>query len=294
MKKPIFTSQFVPIARRLTALALALAPLWLAPGTAHAGLVINSQFNPSTAPADMVGGGNLTDIFNTAVSFWENAFSDPGETWVLNLQYEWAALPGQNGKFVLDQQGGSPHRIISGLIRFDNSAVRFFADPTPRDNSEYTEYHESFWDMPDGPLITGRQYSGATGAAAMGVDLLTIAKHEIGHALGLAADNTASPLMIHVTAPRPFPGVVIDTKGGDHLMNLDGAVMGQDIFGEGARTLISGVDVLAEAQISLFDHPNLDPYVVPEPASPTLAAMGLLGGMVLRKRPAGRRRFGLP
>ncbi|HAB18615.1 MAG TPA: hypothetical protein PLX89_17455 [Verrucomicrobiota bacterium] len=283
-------SQRTQAAYRTFAFALGLVSCLSTPISAHAGLVINRQFNPSIAPANMVGGGNLPDIFDAASTFWENAFPDPNETWVVNLEYEWAALPGQNGSFILNQQGGSPHRILSGRIRFDNSAVQFFADPTPQDNSEYTQHHELFWDTPDGPLNTGRQYFGATGDAAIGVDLLTIAKHEIGHALGLSADNTASPLVIDVTSPRPFPGVMIDTKGGDHLMNLDGAVMGQDLFGAGTRTLISGVDVLAEAQISLFDRPNLNPYVVPEPAPLALGLIGLMVGMPFLKRGGWRRR----
>ena len=43
----------------------------------------------------------------------------------------------------------------------------------------------------------------------------------------------------------------------------------------GDRYLISPVDILAEAQISQFNFPNLDPYAVPEPSSFVLLSIGL-------------------
>jgi hypothetical protein len=147
------------------------------------------------------------------------------------------------------------------LIQFNNAEnVQFFADPTPDDHSEYTEYHEQFVDEPEGVINVARMFSGATGDAEVGVDLLTIAAHEIGHGLGLASSNTASDPVIIVTPPRPFVGLVIYSNG-THLY-YPGALMGQVLTDPGVRVLISSLDVLAEAQISRFRRPNLDPYVV--------------------------------
>jgi hypothetical protein len=241
----------------------------------QAGLIINATFVGGDAPSNMAGGGDLIDIFNAAASFWEAAFTDPKDHWVVNIQYQWGALNGVNGQFRTTAQGGDPHRIESGTITFDNSGrTPFFADPTPRDNSEYTQYTQGHFDTADGPLIISRVYSGATGDAAGRVDLLSIAEHELGHALGLSFDNSGASSPIIVTAPRPFAGVLIPSVGTDHLA-IAGALMGTHQL-PGERYLISPVDVLAEAQISQFAHPNLNPYAVPEPDSLALLSIGLV------------------
>jgi len=273
-----------PWLSRWGALVLVAAAFLAAPSAASARLVIKSEFIPSDPPPNLIGGGNLVEIFNTAVATWEKAFPG-GQPWVLDLKYEWAPLQGQNARFILKEQGGHPHRILSGLIQFNNTgSPPFFADSTPDDHSEFTEYHEQFADTPEGMINVGRMFSGATGDAALGVDLLTIAAHEIGHGLGLAVGNPASEHMIVVTPPRPFRGLVIFAFG-DHLA-ISTALMGQLLTGEGVRILISSLDVLAEAQISRFNHPNLDPYAVVPPGQSQRSA--LRARSRVRARPAAR------
>jgi hypothetical protein len=252
-----------PRLSRWGALVLVSAAFLTAPPAAPAKLVIRSAFIPSDPPRNIIGGGNLVDIFNTAAATWEKAFPG-GQPWVLDLEYKWAPLQ-NNARFTLKSQGGHPHRILSGLIEFNNCEfVQFFADPTPDDHSEYTEYYEICSEVPEGVINTGRMFSGAMGDAARGIDLLTLAAHEIGHGLGLALGNPESKAMIVVTPPRPFACLVILTKSGDHLSDSS-ALMGNEFTGPGIRVLISSLDVLVEAQISRFNHPNLDPYAVVPP-----------------------------
>jgi hypothetical protein len=241
---------------------------------ARAGLVINATFAGGSAPSNLAGGGNLVTIFGTAVSYWEAAF--PGnDNWTVNLQFEWANLNGgQNARFVLGTIGGSPIRIESGLIQFDNSGLtHLFADPTPTNNSEYTTYNVTSSEAPGGEINTGRYFTGATGAAANNLDLLSLAEHEIGHALGLAVMNPQSPSTLEIMPPLPFAGLEMITFG-DHLP-YSNAVMA-NFPQPGVRYLLSAADILAEAQISQFFTPNLDPFV-PEPDSILLLSIGMVG-----------------
>jgi hypothetical protein len=87
------------------------------------------------------------------------------------------------------------------------------------------------------------------------LNLLTIAKHEIGHTLGLSTWNDQwimkNPAKgIRLTAPRPFSGFVvpIDTEG--HL-RLHGALMDRSLL-PGQRKLISAIDVLVVAEMGNF------------------------------------------
>jgi hypothetical protein len=189
-------------------------------------------------------------------------------------------------RLLLDLAGGEPHRIISGLITFGNSGdTPYFADPSPRDDSEYAQYHEVTCDTAEGGINAGRYFTGAAGDAAGRIDLLSVAAHEIGHALGLAADKTGAPSTIIATPPRPCAEALIPSFGADHL--LVGQALMNPFQEPGVRQLISGVAVLAEAEISRFARPNLDPdAAVPEPGAVTLMRLGL--SFVLAGRARGR------
>jgi hypothetical protein len=272
------------------ALAFAVAGLLvlLTPALAPAGLVISLNFAGGTAPA-LPGGGNLDDIVRTAASAWERVFSDPSDTWHLQLSYGWETMPaGSLGREELLAQGGTPNRETKGAIWFNNNPAQvWFADPTPWNNSAYTQLASTSRDLGAGEVNVGRVLTGGVGPAADGFDLLTVAAHEIGHALGLDRDNTAfeestrDGLFLPVTAPRPFAGSdILLFFGASHLNDRTALMF--PFMEAGERKLISAEDALADAQISQFSgRLNLDPYAVPEPVpepgSLVLMACGVLG-----------------
>ena len=279
------------VASRRFALALALAAAVVAaPARARADLVINGVFTGGDAPADMVGGGNLQDIFNAAAIYWERAFSAPGDHWAVTVQYGWAPLMGVNGEHFLLGQGGTPNRETLGQIYLDNSGnTHFFADPTPFDNSEYQTFNAYSNDLGGGTINTGRVYAATSGPAAGNVDLLTIVEHEIGHALGIFFENLAYQQQVpgntlEITSPLPYAGTTMFMFAGHLDMSQLPSALMSNIQPPGRRILISAADILAEAQISQFFNPNLDPYAVPEPSSLALCGAGLAAAAWLARR----------
>ena len=240
---------------------------------ASAGLKIELVFvddaPPPTAPA-MVGGGNLQQIMQVAADNWESVLKRGGGDWKLTIEYGWATL-GDSSLFaqeVMHEEGGRPSRITHSCVRFNNKSIPgapfrgFFADPTPRDNSEYGSYTSNAENLEDGWLNTGRVFSQGMGDAEDRVDMLQLAMHEIGHALGLDGDfsgfkaQSGATRQLKVTAPRPFADTVFLISNGPHIDGPLSLLMTERPTA-GHRQLISGVDALVAAQLNLFDKPDL-------------------------------------
>lgn len=209
----------------------------------------------------------MVDIFNEAADRWEQVILDPH---VLILHFGWAPVGGET--HTLNAQGGMPNRETEGTILFNNDNdpghIHFYLDPTPHLDEEYLTFTESAQDLGGEVVNVARVFLDPVGDAASfsHVDLLMVALHGIGHAVGLSMANTSfiaesADGDIDVTAPRPFPGTTIPL-----FFNLFGVTSHIDFIAYGTlmtgnnpreRRIPSAIDILANAQISKFNDLNL-------------------------------------
>jgi hypothetical protein len=240
-------------------------------------LTVITQNIGGNPPPNTAGAGNLTDIMNAAARMWEAAYEDP---YVITLYFGWAPV-GDAGTHTIIEQGGFPNREVVGIILFNNTgAVSFFLDPTPYAAEEYRRRTEESQDLGAGLINVSRLYGNPVGDAAGHTDLLSVALHEMGHAMGMSMANlaflqTVGEGGIGIRADLPFAGTYIPlaaNKAGftSHFDVLEvsyGSVMA-GLCGD-ERRLPSVLDILANAQVSGFKLVNLNPLELPSrPSAP--------------------------
>ena len=217
------------------------------------------QITAGPSPTNTIGKGNLVQIFNAAADIWEQAIKDDH---TVTIQFGWSPLPLGGGIHNVVSQSGLPNRVTEAIVYFDNNgSTVWFLDSTPHEHSEYPTLVECHTDTKKGRVNSGRVLLGDI-SSPRALDLLTIAKHEIGHALGLSTWNAQwswknAAQGLRLTAPRKYSEFVvpIDTEG--HL-RLHGALMDPSLL-PNQRKLLSVIDVLVIAEMGEFSDLKLDP-----------------------------------
>ena len=229
-------------------------------------VTITTTFVGGSAPANTSGSGNLIEIFNAAARIWEKAYDD---SFALHLYFGWDTLDSAGTHAALEQSGPF-NRETAGIILFDNSeSVSFYLDPTPSETDEYQRLSQESQELGAGFINVARLYHSPTGDAAGHCDLLSVALHEIGHALGMSLANAtfnqeSEDGFLQITEQYPFAGTVIPlaqnnsgfTSHFDSTQISYGSVM-SGICGD-ERRMPSALDILAIAQVAGFQLPNLN------------------------------------
>ena len=254
---------------------LAIAALLCLLVTAQPAEAINITVTPSSgSDADLAG------AMNVAAQVWEHHILDDHNVTVYFLWDDTldANIAAQTNSFTVGQDPDpAPERPVQATIRF-NPDLGWFNDPTPADNSEFGSLQTSEQDLGGGAMNTGRYMTGGPA----GLDLVTIAMHEMAHALGFDATidgfiDDAGDGDIDLTAPRPYVGAELPLSSGAHL-NLPNALLRSSALAA-TRMFPTHADVLAVAESAKYTDLNLGP--VPEPAS---LAMFALVAVALRHR----------
>lgn len=320
----------------LQALGVLFALFFVSANPIQADLIINLDFSnfATGAPADgsaILSGATLAEaqgVIETAANYWENAFANSSSSigWATNvggtltqdISVNWEAKGGNTlatggtNWFLSDGRWGG-----SASLNWDNDGTStFFVDSTPAENSEWQRVTERSLDFNGVSMNAERiSYDAPAGTARDNTDMLTVAIHEIGHALGFlgtfpafAASDLDSDNDIDITS-GVFNGAQIGINGGHtnflitspngmypydpvggtfNPFDYNPSVMGPSIL-TGVRKGLTEADIAIVAEFLQFDMStvNFNPSggaSVPEPSTFGILAICVVAAIWMRRR----------
>lgn len=126
-------------------------------------------------PSAFSGSGSLQRMMRQAERAWETAITDPRS---VRVHYGWGALAAN----VLGSATVSRNRAT---IVYNNSVIPWFIDPTPWAAEEFGRRQQKFAYVDGQYMLTGSYFRARPAGPADGsYDLLTTARHEVGHGIG--------------------------------------------------------------------------------------------------------------
>lgn len=251
-------------------IAVTVAAFILLSVSESSALTIVTRFIGGTTPvANTSGSGNLTAIVNAAARMWESVYED---SVTVTLDYGWSSIPDAGNHIALgfNEEG---NRELVGMLLFDNSgATPFYLDPTPDLNEEYQQSDEEYQDFGGGLINVARIFRQPSAAAAGYVDLLSVALHEIGHAMGMSIGNhsfveQSAGGIILFSDDLPFAGTVapLASNNAGYIPHFDAVRVAYGCLMSGInadeRRLPSELDILANAQINRYTILSLAPTI---------------------------------